>query len=258
LAAFAVLSMVDKLYEADKFEGKDLEVVLLSVLIPKKPEHLTEKIITKISDFWNKLCTKIGIEGIKTKSGTIWHPNDVFTKPGIRTENNEYFEGNGLDSKQYGWRLGTMEEAVILGLKKVPNPANQTQTLQNQKVIESIYAVKHNMKKFEQTTQNLGEKMEKMEKTGQIVEGAKYNVLQRSLEKEKAKTTKLENDIKEERLKEKEERLKLENEIKQMKEKEKRLEREREKEKEQRLKLEEKMKQMEDMMAKLMNQNTNK
>jgi len=184
LAAFAVLAMVDKLYDAQTFEGQDLEKILLSVLIPKSSLSGFEKIKSKIKHFWEKLCKEVGIEALKTKSGKSWHPDEVFTKPGIRTDKNEYYDGKEMDSKQFGWRLGTLEEANLMSLKQNLSPHFHANILQIQVVAPP--------------NDNL------------LTTGAHFSFI---LEHEKEARTKLEKEIVEERS----ERMKLEQQIKELK-----------------------------------------
>lgn len=191
LATFALLAMVNKLYDAHTFEEKDLEAELLSVLIPQKKLGSIERITKKVTDAWNSLSTKIGLEGVKTKNGQTWHPEAIFTKPGIRTANNEYYGGQEVDPSIFGWRLGTPEEAALLNLKQVSAPTNQMFQLESQKIVESV---NKDMQRIEQTAKKHALQLEKIEKTGQIVEGSRAKIL---IEQEREERKKLENKVKE-------------------------------------------------------------
>ena len=164
LAIFGVLWIIDQLCDADGIDkSKELDEALFSMISQKTPPN-------KLKKCWQFITSKLGIQGIHSKNGETWHPEAVYTLPGIRTVDNEYYSAQKLEPQTYGWRLGTSEEAQALGLKKVPAPTTtQAFVIESQKMVQSIREMKQ----------------EAEQKTGDIVGGARLKALEEALAKEK-------------------------------------------------------------------------
>ena len=145
LAIFGVLWIVNELYDAENIDvSKELDEALLSVISQKTlPDKLTK--------CWQKITTGLGIQGVNSKSREIWHPESVYTLPGLRV-GNEYYSNETLEPSIYGWRLGTVQEVQDLGLRQVPAPTATSFILETQTVVQSISAVNSTIKKVEQKT----------------------------------------------------------------------------------------------------------
>ena len=175
LAVFGVLWIIDQLYDSETLdESKELDEALLSV-ISQKP------LPNKLKEFWQEITTTLGLEGVRSKSGETWHPASVYTLPGLRVDD-KYYSTVKLQPNRYGWRVGTAQEVQALGLSQVPAPTTQAFALETQKVVRSISAVNNTVKKVEQKTDEHGERLEKIEKTGDIAGGARLKALQEKQE----------------------------------------------------------------------------
>ena len=178
LAAFGVLWIIDQLYDSEALdESKELDEALLLV-VSQKPFP------NKLKEFWQEITTTLGLEGVRSKSGEIWHPASVYTLPGLRV-GDEYYSGQKLEPQTYGWRSGTLQEAQALGLKKVPAPTTQAFAIENQKVVQSISVVHKNVQQMQQETKQQAEILETMKKTGGIAGNARLQALEEALAKEK-------------------------------------------------------------------------
>jgi hypothetical protein len=110
LATFGVLWIMDELIDAKNIDtSKALDEALLSVFSQRKPSN-------KITACWQEITANLGINGVLSKNGSIWHPEAVYTLPGLKV-GNKYYSAERLDPETYGWRLGTAEEVQALGLK---------------------------------------------------------------------------------------------------------------------------------------------
>ncbi len=177
LAAFGVLWMIDQLYDAANIDvSKELDKVLLSVISQKKPPN-------KIKEFWQEITKNLDI-GIRSKNGDLWHPEAVYTLPGLKV-GDKYYSNGTLQPTIYGWRLGTLQEVQALGLRLAQVPATQVFTLETQKVIQSISAVNNTVKKVEQKTDEHSAMLDRMGKTIDIAGSAHFKALQADLAKEK-------------------------------------------------------------------------
>ena len=185
LAAFGVLWMIDELYDAQNIDGsKELDEALLSVISQKTPPN-------KTTASWNFVIDQLRISGIRNKSNKPWHPQAVYTLPGLRV-GDKYYSAKTLESDTYGFRLGTMQEVQRLGLSQVPAPSTQASVLENQKVVQSISVANNAVKKVEQKTDEHDARIEKIEKTGDIAGGARLRALQQENEELKKRMERLE------------------------------------------------------------------
>jgi len=164
LAAFGVLWIMEQLYDAEHIDdSKPLDEVLLSRMSQKKPAN-------KLTECWQAVTTKLGIECVLSKRGESWHPAAVYTLPGLKTANNEYYSNDTLKPNTYGWRLGTVEEAQALGLRHVSAPNAQSVSISP--------AGTKNVQQLRQETKENGEKIDIVVKTLDIGVSAQVKALQ--------------------------------------------------------------------------------
>ncbi|HXH55247.1 MAG TPA: ankyrin repeat domain-containing protein [Gammaproteobacteria bacterium] len=178
LAAFGVLWIIDQLYDSEALdESKELDEALL-LAISQKP------LPNKLKEFWQEITTTLGLEGVRSKNGEIWHPASVYTLAGLRV-GNEYYSSQKLEPQTYGWRSGTLQEVEALGLKKVQAPTTQAFAIEHQKVAQSISVVHKNVQQMQQETKQHGEELETVRKMLDIAGNAQLRALQADLAKEK-------------------------------------------------------------------------
>ncbi len=182
LAAFGVLWITDQLCDATAIDtSKELDEALLLMISQKTPPY-------KLKEFWQTITTKLRIEEIHSKSGETWHPEAVYTLPGIRTTDNEYYSAETLQPLRYGWRLGTAQEAAALSLKQVAAPTTQVFVLEHRKVVKSISIVNNAVKEIK-------DELEKRGRTEDIAGGARFRALQQENEELKKRMERLEVSI---------------------------------------------------------------
>ena len=184
LAAFALVWIIDKLYEAEKIkQSEDLDTLLISQVTEQTPP-------IKIKEFWSSITVKLGLEGVRNKKGEVWHPEQVFILPGIKIKSLEdegfqYYSGKTVQPEKFGWRVGTLKTVKSLKLKATQPPLNQINAIYDDKVHKSVSLVKRNMKKVEEKAQEHSKAIERMQKTGHVVEGAKIHALEERLDAER-------------------------------------------------------------------------
>lgn len=180
-AAYGIVWMVNELCQvhANEFTTSDLDRKLIASICQKKPPDT-------LQSFWQKVTTSLHLEGIIDKKGVSHHPECFYTKSGIKTEKGAYYSGPQQNPAVYAWRMGTLEDVKVLQLTPFTAPVSPPPVKRD--------GTKEKL--LDQKVQTHDQQLERLEKTGHVVEGARIKALEQQLKSEREKHERLEREQK--------------------------------------------------------------
>ncbi|MFA6038066.1 MAG: ankyrin repeat domain-containing protein [Legionellales bacterium] len=80
------------------------------------PELFLMRSVMRPPSACNSLLRLLEHYDVLTQDGQLWRASSVLCKPGIKTFDGVYYVGAGSKPNKYGYRYGTSEEAILLGM----------------------------------------------------------------------------------------------------------------------------------------------
>lgn len=131
LAEYVVAWMLESIEELDKNSPhcqsrEALENYLVESIL--RTPTKTDGVLGAMGRMKEKIFFQFGFECVKTRDGEYWTYHSFFTKPGMKTWEEEYYHGNGTEPEKYGYCLVKKEDALAKALKLEKTENKETTT----------------------------------------------------------------------------------------------------------------------------------
>lgn len=173
---FWIFEELRNIHQQD-LKTEELDNLLIAAICQKTPPETIKR-------FWQEITKKLHLEGVVDKTGKIMLPEELYTLSGIKTDKGEYYSGPRQKPEIYGWRIGTHEDVRKLGFNKVPVPADRVQAKLEFGGVKQAHLLER-----DRQLQHHDGRLDRLEKTAHVVEGARVNAVAAEIE-----ALKLENE----------------------------------------------------------------